>query len=150
VAASGRKTKTETHRKAPSTDANREDRKKKAPKKASGKARAEKKGKGIKKPSRQELGRQASQELLKLRPILKDVESTLLDRLDGELAGLARSLDGGGMPGETPVLPQAPVLTAMLADIKTLKVKPKKGRVKDLRRIEALLESLSARIPPGA
>jgi hypothetical protein len=38
----------------------------------------------------------------------------------------------------------------MLADIKALKVKPKKGRVKDLGRIETLLESLSARIPPGA
>ena len=150
MAASGRRTKAETHRKGPSTDAKREGQKQKTPKKLSGKARAEKEGRGIKKPSRQVLGRQASQELLKLRPILRDVESALMGRLDGELAGLARSLDGGGMPGETPVLPQAPVLTAMLADIKALKVKPKKGRVKDLRRIEALLESLSARIPPGA
>jgi hypothetical protein len=38
----------------------------------------------------------------------------------------------------------------MLAEITALRVKPKKGRVKDLRRIEAMLESLGARIPPGA
>jgi hypothetical protein len=88
--------------------------------------------------------------MAKLRPILKDIGSALVDRLDGELAGLARSLDGEDLHGERPVLPQPLVLIAMLADIKALKVKPKKGRVKDLGRIETLLESLSARIPPGA
>jgi hypothetical protein len=115
-----------------------------------GKNPAAKKRKSVKKPSRQALGRQASQEMAKLRPILKDIGSALVDRLDGELAGLARSLGGEDLHGERPVLPQPPVLIAMLADIKALKVKPKKGRVKDLGRLETLLESLSARIPPGA
>jgi hypothetical protein len=102
------------------------------------------------KPSRRDLGRQVSQELLKLRPIFKDAGSALLRRLDGELAGLAHTLNGGGISGEAPVLPQTPILIAMLDDIRALKLKPKKGRVKDLRRIEALLESLAARIPPEA
>jgi hypothetical protein len=115
-----------------------------------GKKPAAKKRKSVKKPSRQALGQQASQEMAKLRPILKDIGGALLDRLDGELAGLARSLDGEDLHGERPVLPQPPVLMAMLADIKALKVKPKKGRVKDLGRIETLLESLSVRMPPGA
>jgi hypothetical protein len=115
-----------------------------------GKSPAVKKRKSVKKPSRQALGRQASQEMEKLRPILKDIGGALLDRLDGELAGLARSLGGEDLHGERPLLPQPPVLIAMLADIKALKVKPKKGRVKDLGRLETLLESLSARIPPGA
>ena len=115
-----------------------------------GKNPAAKKRKSVKKPSRQALSRQASQEMAKLRPILKDIGSALVDRLDGELAGLARSLGGEDLHGERPVLPQPPVLIAMLADIKALKVKPKKGRVKDLGRLETLLESLSARIPPGA
>lgn len=119
-------------------------------KKRVGKLRTGEKGQGVKSSARGDLGRQASVELLKLRPILKDVGSALLDRLDGELAGLSHSLNGRGMPGETPVLPKASVLSAILADIKALKLKPKKGRVKDLKRIEALLESLSARIPPGA
>jgi hypothetical protein len=87
---------------------------------------------------------------VKLRPLLKDVGTALLDRLDGELAGLSRSLAGEGLSGDPPSLPPAPILSGMLSDIQALKVKPKKGRVKDLGRIEVLLESLSGRMPPEA
>jgi len=142
-----KRTKGRKDRKAPVAVA---DRKRNVSKGSVGKNPAAKKRKSVKKPSRQALSRQASQEMAKLRPILKDIGSALVDRLDGELAGLARSLGGEDLHGERPVLPQPPVLIAMLADIKALKVKPKKGRVKDLGRIETLLESLSARIPPGA
>ena len=142
-----KRTKGRKDRKAPVAVA---DRKRNVSKGSAGKNPAAKKRKSVKKPSRQALSRQASQEMAKLRPILKDIGSALLDRLDGELAGLARSLGGEDLHGERPVLPQPPVLITMLADIKALKVKPKKGRVKDLGRIETLLESLSARIPPGA
>jgi hypothetical protein len=142
-----KKTKDRKDRKTPVAVA---DRKRSGSKVSVGKNSAARKRKSVKRPSRQALGRQASLELAKLRPILKDVASALLDRLDGELAGLARSLDGEDLHGERPVLPPPPVLIAMLADIKALKVKPKKGRVKDLGRLEFLLESLSARMPPGA
>lgn len=142
-----KRTKGRKDRKAPVAVA---DRKRNVSKGSVGKNPAAKKRKSVKKPSRQALSRQASQEMAKLRPILKDIGSALVDRLDGELAGLARSLGGEDLHGERPVLPQPPVLIAMLADIKALKVKPKKGRVKDLGRLETLLESLSARIPPGA
>ena len=142
-----KRTKGRKDRKAPVAVA---DRKRNVSKGSVGKNPAAKKRKSVKKPSRQALSRQASQEMAKLRPILKDIGSALVDRLDGELAGLARSLGGEDLHGERPVLPQPPVLIAMLADIKALKVKPKKGRVKDLGRIETLLESLSARIPSGA
>ena len=142
-----KRTKGRKDRKAPVAVA---DRKRNVSKGSVGKNPAAKKRKSVKKPSRQALSRQASQEMAKLRPILKDIGNALVDRLDGELAGLARSLGGEDLHGERPVLPQPPVLIAMLADIKALKVKPKKGRVKDLGRIETLLESLSARIPPGA
>jgi hypothetical protein len=100
------------------------------------------------KASRQQLGRQVAQEILKLRPVLKEIGTALLDRLEGELTGVAVSLDGSGMAGDAPILPGTTVLSGMLADIKTLKLKPRKGRLKDLRRLEALLESLGARIPP--
>ncbi len=117
-------------------------------KKGTGKGAAGKQVKGAK-AARQKLGRAVAEELLKLRPVLREIGTTLLDRLEGELAGLALSLDGGeGLAGETPTLPRPIVLSKMLADIQTLKVKPGKGRVKDLRRLEALLEILSARIPP--
>jgi hypothetical protein len=142
-----KKSKGRKDRKAPVAVA---DRKRNVSKGSVGKNPAAKKRKSVKKPSRQALSRQASQEMAKLRPILKDIGGALLDRLDGELAGLARSLGGEDLHGERPALPQPPVLIAMLADIKALKVKPKKGRVKDLGRLETLLESLFARMPPGA
>ncbi len=91
-----------------------------------------------------------SLELVKLRPILKEIGTALLDRLDGELAALSRGLAGEVLPDDTPTLPRAPTLSGMLADIQALKVKPKKGRVKDLGRIEALLESLQAQMPSEA
>ncbi len=117
-------------------------------KKGAGKVPAGKRVKGTK-AARQKIGRAVAEELLKLRPVLKEIGTTLLDRLEGELAGLALSLDGGeGLAGETPTLPRSAVLSKMLADIQALKVKPRKGRVKDLRRLEALMESLTARIPP--
>lgn len=114
-----------------------------------GKDRAVGKGKGFQGSSRQELGREVAQELLKVRPILKDAGTALLDRLEGELVGLALRLKGEGLHGDPHVLPAPSVLSAMLGDIGGLKVRPKKGRVKDMRRIESLLESLSARMSSG-
>ena len=101
------------------------------------------------KASGKKLGRELAQELRKLRPILKDIGTAVLDRLDGELAGLALALDGEALH-ETPRLPDPPVLAAMLGDVRKVKVKPKKGRVKDLSRIESLLDLLNARMPTGA
>jgi len=118
--------------------------------KRAGQGGGQKKPKRSKKPSRQELAQQVSQELVKLRPILKDISSALLDRLDGELAVLSRALAGEGGSDDLPSLPRASILSGMLGDIHALKVKPKKGRVKDLGRIEVLLESLSGRMPPEA
>jgi len=109
-----------------------------------------KRSKRTKSPTRPELAQQVARELAKLRPVLRNIGTALLDRLDGELVGLAHSLSGEGVSGDRPVLPHTPALSAMLADIQTLKLKPKKGRLKDLGRIEALLESLSGRIPPDA
>lgn len=108
----------------------------------------ETRGSGSKSPPRQELRQEVARELLKLRSLLKDVGTNCLGRLDGELAGLALSLAGERLPGDPSVLPNPPTLLAMLADIRALKVKPKKGRVKDVRRIEALLESLNSQMPP--
>jgi hypothetical protein len=143
VAAPAKRGQGKTHRKGSRAEAAPKSR---DSKNGAGKARTGRGGK----PSRRDLGRQVSQELLKLRPLFKDVGSALLHRLDGELAGLAHTLNGGGISGEAPVLPQTPILVTMLDDIRALKLKPKKGRVKDLRRIETLLESLAARIPPEA
>jgi hypothetical protein len=142
VGASTKTPKNKTHRKASAADAKKG---KTTPKMASGK-----KGKSADAGARQRLGRQISLELLKLRPVVKEAGTTLLDRLDGDLAGLALALSGETLHGESSLLPRPPVLSAMLANIKAVKVKPKKGRVKDLWRIEALLESLLAQMPSEA
>ncbi len=111
---------------------------------------AKKAAKKAPKVSREELGRRAASEVLKLRALLKEVGSAVLDRLDGEAGALGLFLRGDALPGETPVLPSARVLNAMLACFATLKVKPKKGRVKDLDRIEGLMKQLAGKMPPGA
>ena len=108
----------------------------------------ETRGSGSKGSPRQELRQEVARELLKVRSLLKDVGTNCLDRLDGELAGLGLALAGENLPGDFPVLPNPPTLLAMLADIGALNVKPKKGRVKDVRRIEALLEKLHDQMPP--
>lgn len=120
------------------------------PRTPSGQREPEKKANRSKKPSRQVRARQVSLELVKLRPILKDIATALLDRLDGGLAVLSRKLVGQALSDDPPKLPRVPTLSGMLADIQAIKVKPKKGRVKDLGRIEILLESLSRRMPPEA
>ena len=142
MGASTRTTKDKTHRKASAPDTKKGN--------ATQRTGSGKKGKAADAVARQRLGRQVSLELLKLRPVVKEVGTALLDRLDGDLAGLALSLRGEDLHGESPTLPRPRVLFAMLADIRAVKVKPKKGRVKDLRRIEALLESLQAQLPSEA
>lgn len=119
-------------------------------KKRAGHGGAGTKPKRPKRPSRRELALQVSQELAKLRPVLKDIGTAFLDRLDGELVFLSRGLAGEGLSDEPPGLPRVPVLSRMLADIQALKVKPKKGRVKDLGRIEVLLDSFIRWMPPEA
>ncbi len=118
----------------------------KAPKKKASAKRTKK----APKVSQADLGKLTAAELFKLRAVLKEVGTSVTDRLDGDIAALALFLDGENLPGEKPVLPRSGTLRAMLACFQDLKVKPKKGRVKDLARIEALLAALSAKMPPGA
>lgn len=104
----------------------------------------------VPKVSRQDLGQKVAVELSKVRSVLKEVCSGVVDRLDGEAASLALFLDGDSLPGEKALLPSTRTLKAMLAGFGGLKVKPKKGRVKDLARIELLLMALACKMPPGA
>ena len=119
-----------------------------AARKGPSKGRPEAAGRGSKGLPRQGLRQEVVRELVKLRLLLKDVGTNCLDRLDGELAGLALSLAGESLPGDPPVLPNPPTLMVMLAEIRAFEERPKKGRAKDLRRIEALLKSLNGRMPP--
>lgn len=114
--------------------------------KAKGKS-GRKKGGG--KAHRESMAAELALELNRVRSALRESSEQLVARLDGELAALGLYLNGQGVPEEKPLLPPARVLSQMLAETKALKVKPKKGRVKDLGRMEALLDSLAAKMPPG-
>ena len=87
-----------------------------------GEARVKKKAKpaeeGAQGFRRHELGELAAAELSKVRSLLKEVGSGVVDRLDGEAASLALFLDGESLPGEKPVLPSAGTLKAMLAGLR--------------------------------
>jgi hypothetical protein len=100
-------------------------------------------------PRRDALAAELALELGRVRSALKEASEQLVARLDGELAALTLYLNGHSLEEEAPVLPPARVLSQMLAEARDLKVKPKKGRVKDMGRIEALLGSLASRMPPG-
>ena len=102
------------------------------------------------KAGRQELGKELARELLKLRPTLRDVSAAVLDRIDGQLVGLALMLGGEKLHGEAPPLPQARILEALRSELGAIRLKPRKGRVKDLARVDALLKAIAEKIPPGA
>jgi hypothetical protein len=127
----------------------------KAPEKASkGLPRARKKAKvparkKVAKASKEVRASELAVELAKMRSIVKEIGENLVTRMDADLAALALYLEGTGLAEEKPVLPPAGVIGSMMAEVKALKVKPHKGRVKDLWRVADLLRSLSSKMPPG-
>ncbi|MEW6516552.1 MAG: hypothetical protein AB1439_06595 [candidate division FCPU426 bacterium] len=116
---------------------------------------AEKKGgqfrkKAAKKQLRQERREQAKasliQELNNLRAELKEITQQLTLKQDAHLMHLIQML--GGSRGQAPesTLPATKRLAAMLKKIQELKLKPKKGRLKDLVHLTRLLDALSDKI----
>jgi hypothetical protein len=83
-----------------------------------------------------------------LRLLLRDVSDAVFARLDGEAAAVLAALDGEPVPGDAPAHPSAERVRALRAVVADLKVKPRKGRVKDLGRLEAVLEAMTARLLP--
>lgn len=60
---------------------------------------------------------------------------------------MLRLLEHRDVIGEGGVEPSAESIQNMLALLDELKVKPKKGRLKDLKRIDALLDRLLSQLP---
>ena len=115
-----------------------------------GKAKAAGAGSAAADGRRRALGLAAAEELQAARGLLREAGEAVQVRLDAELAAMASYLRGEELEGERPRLPSPRTLAAMVEACRALKVKPKKGRVKDLARIEALLKALSAMMPPEA
>ncbi len=92
---------------------------------------------------RQELAREVVLELHALRAALEEGLQTFGARVHGELAAAARHLEEAAQgEAETP-LPSAKALGVLLHDLRSVKVKPRKGRAKDLTRISRAAEELA-------
>jgi hypothetical protein len=96
--------------------------------------------------ARTALTREVADEVQALRGVFSDILEIYRSRVDGQLAGLSGAFREAEREGNPP--PER-VLRAMVETIRTLKVKPPKGRGKDLARIEALAECLWEILPPG-
>ena len=114
---------------------------------APARAPGEKKGRANKAlQARAALARDVADEVKALRGVFSDILEIYRSRVDGQLAGLAEAFREAEREG-TP--PPERALSAMLETVRSLKVKPRKGRIKDLARLEALAECLWEILPPG-
>lgn len=86
-------------------------------------------------------------EVERARVLVREVGEAVLARLEGRAAALHQALTGEGLP-EAPSLPRAERLRRLRQVAAGLKVKPAKGRVKDLARLEALFDALEEILSP--
>jgi len=86
--------------------------------------------------------------LLSLRGTLKEIQEQYSVRTNGLLVQMMQIADPPDDARERPALPSRKAMEQMLEMVKALKVKPKKGRGKDLQRIQDLLEALGLQFPP--
>ena len=70
-------------------------------------------------------------------------------RVTANLADIIRILEGREAEGEASFLPPVATLKALAAHVEDIKLKPHKGRGKDLRRIADLLTTLLDQLRPG-
>ena len=91
---------------------------------------------------KEKIAREIAKELHGVRSVTQEVIDQLEIRLGAEIADLVRVFEGETVAGEKHPLPSAQVELQLLARIRELKVKPKKGRLKDLDRITGVLAEL--------
>jgi hypothetical protein len=88
-------------------------------------------------------------ELSQVRENLASSTQAFMAGLDAELARITCVFEGETIPGEPERLPPVRVQACMLQAIRDLKVKPEKGRLKDLGRLADLGERLARLMPQG-
>lgn len=82
-----------------------------------------------------------------LRATLAEIQEHYSVRTNGLLVQMMQIVDPPAGE-ERPALPSRKTIDRMLEEIEALKVKPNKGRGKDLQRIQALVEALWIMFPP--
>lgn len=99
--------------------------------------------------NREDLHRDLVRELGQLREHLATSSKAVASRMDAVIAEMLGAFEGGGIPGEPAKLPGARAQAAMLLALRELKVKPEKGRLKDLGRIADIAAFLARLMPHG-
>jgi len=72
-----------------------------------------------------------------------DALQTFGARVQGNLAGAARRLEEAALGESEAPLPSARALGGLLRDLRAVKLKPRKGRAKDLNRIDRVADELA-------
>jgi hypothetical protein len=93
---------------------------------------------------KEKIAAEVAQELHGLRAVTQEVIDQLEIRVGAEIADLIRIFGNEEIAGEKHPLPPAQVETQLLARLRGLKVKPPKGRIKDLCRIAEILTEIRA------
>jgi hypothetical protein len=92
-------------------------------------------------PSRsEEVGEELVRELKHLRVLVRDAGESFILRREGEIETIISHLAA---------VPRSPLKTELpgwLQEIRELKLKPAKGRLKDLKEIDALIEKLTDQV----
>ena len=125
------------HRKTPPSAGSRAD----PPPREASESRAKRRPR---RPSAEETLVRLLEQLQITKAAAQDVVEQLSLRLTSQLAEVSRRLElGARSDGPPPAIP-AKRASAMLAVLRKLRLKPRKGRVKDLERIEQAVEKLLA------
>jgi hypothetical protein len=86
-------------------------------------------------------------ELRALRATLDEVVEQFHVRVSGQLADVQRAVAASGPAANRAARPPAKARAHMLRLVRALKVKPHKGRTKDLGRLADLIEELLTQLP---
>ena len=93
------------------------------------------------------LARQLMTEIEGLQPVLQELVQQYELRITAQLAEILRVLNGDEA-GRLPRFPAAKTSTAMLRALRATDLKPRKGRAKDLVRLQELVAELTEMLPP--
>ena len=98
--------------------------------------------------SKIDLAAELNQELLSLRSNFESIVEKYSLNVKAQLEEITQKLNTKKMdPNEKLPLPKKKNIEKMISKIQKIKIKPEKGRGKDLRRIQLIIDELSAILP---
>ncbi len=103
--------------------------------------------KGVRSPEEERLRRELVAELDRVRADLRESVAVFRMRLEGQITQVQDALASPDLMEEVAdAEARAETLQAMLEAVRNLRVKPEKGRRRDLKRFERLIEGLCNRV----